>query len=147
MMHLSTTHHQVYEDEALTIYLDLNLSLLRLVWKQQPSSTQYRDGYRQAIMLALEHKTSYWLTDSRQVMYLHQADQHWMYSKMRPLLKGGKLLRMAIVLQPETLIMTDQKPLRDNPVASFPAHKVKKLFHLDFFLDVESALIWLQQGD
>ncbi|RDC58855.1 hypothetical protein [Adhaeribacter pallidiroseus] len=108
-MYTSTTR-RLYENEVLTIYLELDLSLLRLDWKQQPSSPEYRMGYHQAILLALEYRTLYWLTDSRQVLYLHQADQHWMYAKMRPLLKGGKLQRMAIVLQPETLIMTDQKP-------------------------------------
>lgn len=143
MVYTATTR-QVYEDEALTIYLDPPLSLLRLVWKQQPSSTEYRLGYRQAIMLALEHKPQYWLTDSRQVMYLHQADQHWMYSKMRPLLKGGKLRRMAIVLQPETLIMTDQGPIHDKTTTAF---RGKKLFNLDFFLDVDSAMDWLQEQE
>jgi len=143
MVYTSTTR-QVYEDEVITIYLDLSLSLLRLVWKQQPSSMQYRQGYRRAIVLALEHKTRYWLTDSRRILYLYQADQHWMYAKMRPLLKGGKLQRMTIVLQPETLIMTDQGPIHDRSTASF---RGKKLFYLDFFLDVESALSWLQSPD
>ncbi|RDC58773.1 hypothetical protein [Adhaeribacter pallidiroseus] len=142
-MYTSTTR-RLYENEVLTIYLELDLSLLRLDWKQQPSSPEYRMGYHQAILLALEYRTLYWLTDSRQVLYLHQADQHWMYAKMRPLLKGGKLQRMAIVLQPETLIMTDQKPLHDNTGNPFPS---KKLFHLDFFLDVDSALAWLQENN
>ncbi|RDC58807.1 hypothetical protein [Adhaeribacter pallidiroseus] len=141
MVYTATTR-QVYEDEALIIYVDLPLSLLRLVWQQQPTSTQYRQGYRQGIMLALEHKTRFWLTDSRQVLYLHQADQHWMYAKMRPLLKGGKLQRMAIVLQPETLIMTDQQPLREKGINPF---QEKRLFPLEFFLDVGSAFVWLQE--
>lgn len=140
----TSTLRSLYEDEVLHLGLNPALSLLQLTWKQHPASETYRRGYHQAILLALEHKAKYWLTDARQLPYLHQADQHWMYAKMRPLLKAGKLRRMALVLQPEALIMADQKPLLETTELPFQA---KKLFSLDFFLDVDSALSWLQEED
>jgi hypothetical protein len=73
------------------------------------------------------------------------ADQHWMYAKMRPLLKGGKLHKMAIVMQPETLMMTDRNPIIENhsPDIQRPAMPRKKLISLEFFLDLDSAQSWV----
>ncbi|QMU26974.1 hypothetical protein [Adhaeribacter radiodurans] len=132
----------VFEDEGLKININPDISLLRLTWLQHPTSEVYRQGYRQAILIALEHKAKLWLTDSRKVQYLYMADQHWMYAKMRPLLKGGKLRKFAIVLQPETLMMTDRQPIMDDPTQLI---KPKQLFNLEFFLDMESACSWLQE--
>jgi hypothetical protein len=101
-MVLTPTQRIVFEDEVLQIEINTALSLLQLTWKIHPTSEQYRRGYRQAIYLALEYRIRLWLTDSRQVSYLHLADQHWMYAKMRPWLNGGKLLKFAIVIQAET---------------------------------------------
>jgi len=140
----TTTISQVHEDEFHRIFIEHDFSLLRLTWKQHPDSEQYRNGYRRAIQAGIENKVQYWLTDSRKISYLHMADQHWMYSKMRPLLKGGKLKRMAIVLQPETLMMTDRYPLLNNPGKS---PYTDKLFNLEFFLDMESAHSWLLKGE
>ncbi|PSR54666.1 hypothetical protein AHMF7605_14685 [Adhaeribacter arboris] len=130
----------VFEDEKLKIGVNTETSLLRLTWLQHPTSETYRQGYRQAIMIALEYKTKFWLTDSRKVQYLYMADQYWMYAKMRPLLKGGKLLKFAIVLQPETLMMTDRQPILDN---SGEIAKPNLGFNLEFFLDLDSASSWL----
>ena len=140
----TSTQHLIFKDEVLTIVIDSTKSLLQLTWLQHPDSEQYRKGYRLAILIAFAHKVKYWLTDSRQVPYVLLADQYWMYTKMRPLLKGGKLHKVAIVLQPETLMMTDQKPTLENPERMA---KSEKLFNLDFFLDIASALLWFQEGN
>ncbi|QNF32252.1 hypothetical protein HUW51_05715 [Adhaeribacter swui] len=132
--------HLLFEDTIFKIELDAIGPILRLTWQQHPSSEDYRRGYRQAILLALEHKAKYWLTDSRMLPYLHMTDQHWMYTKMRPLLKGGKLQKMAIVMQPETLMMTDINPIMDQ---ASPNQKREKLINMEFFLDLESAKLWL----
>lgn len=136
----SSTIIQVFEDEVLKICIEQDISLLRLTWQQHPASDDYRRGYRQAIVLALEYKTKYWLTDLRLVPYLYMADQHWMYAKMLPLLKGGKLLKFAIVMQPETLLMTDSKPIYDH---AEPKQEAKKRYNMDIFLDLGSAQSWL----
>lgn len=137
----SSTATEVFEDEVARIAIEADLSLLRLTWKVHPNSDQYRSGYRKAIFLALEFKLKYWLTDSRQVLYLHMADQHWMYAKMRPLLKGNKLAKLAIVLQPETLMMTDSKPMYET--STEPRSNAKKLYNMELFLDLDSAKSWL----
>lgn len=144
MIYTSTTQF-VFEDEILQIEINSSLFLLKLTWRQQPTSEHYRRGYRQAILLALDHKIKYWITDSRLLYYLHMADQHWMYAKMRPLLKGGKLHKMAIVMQPETLMMTDRNPITENSTSEDfkPASPRKKLFSLEFFLDPDSAQSWV----
>ncbi len=144
MIYTSTTH-RVFEDEILQVDVNISSSLLKLTWRQQPTSEHYRRGYRQAILLAIDHKIKHWITDSRLLSYLHMADQHWMYAKMRPLLKGGKLHKMAIVMQPETLMMTDRNPITENPDADNykPATPRKKLFSLEFFLDLDSAQAWV----
>ena len=142
-MIFSSTMIQVFEDEVHKICIEQDLSLLRLTWKQHPTSEQYRKGYRQAILIALGHQVKYWLTDSRLVPYIHMSDQHWMYSKMRPLLRGGKLHKFAIVLQPETLMMTDRKPILDYIDPAQANGKTKKLFNIDIFLDIDSARSWL----
>jgi hypothetical protein len=139
-MVLTPTQRIVFEDEVLQIEINVSLSLLQLTWQQQPTSEQYRRGYRQAIYLALEYKTRLWLTDSRKVAYLHWADQHWMYAKMRPWLKGGKLLKFAIVIQAETWLMTDLKPVYNYLE---PTAEPRKEFNLEFFLDLEAAQSWL----
>ncbi len=140
MIYTSTTN-RVFENEILQIEVNNSLSLLKLTWRQQPTSEHYRSGYRQAILLAIDHKIKHWITDSRLLSYLHMADQHWMYAKMRPLLKGGKLHKMAIVMQPETLMMTDQNPIKDNqaPENYLAAMPRENLFSLEFFLDLDSA--------
>ncbi len=140
----TSTLIQIFEDEVLKIIVEPNKSLLRLTWMQHPTSEEYRYGYRQAILIALEYKIKFWLTDSRKVQYLYMADQYWMYAKMRPLLKGGKLLKFALVLQPETLMMTDRQPIMEN---SEQIAKPTKLFNLEFFLDLNSALAYLLEND
>ena len=144
MIYTSTTH-RVFEDEMLQIEVNSSLSLLKLTWQQQPTSEHYRRGYRRAILLAIDHKIKHWITDSRLLSYLHMADQHWMYAKMRPFLKGGKLYKMAIVMQPETLMMTDRNPITENltTVNTKPATPPLKLFSLEFFLDLDSAQSWV----
>ena len=144
MIHTSTIP-RVIEDELFHIDINTSLSLLKLTWQQQPTSEQYRRGYRQAIMLALDHKIKHWITDSRLVSYLYMADQHWMYAKMRPFLKGGKLYKMAIVMQPETLMMTDRHPITENLTTENgkAVMPLKKLFSLEFFLDLDSAHAWV----
>lgn len=131
---------KVFEDELIKIGIESSLSLLHMTWHQHPTSEQYRQRYRQAILLALKFKAKYWLTDSRQVPFIYMADQHWMYAKMRPLLKGGKLLKFAIVLQPDTLLMTDTETIRGY---SDQSQNREKRFELEFFLDKETAQYWL----
>jgi hypothetical protein len=132
----------VYTDEWLKIEVEPSLSLLQLTWLQHPTGEQYRRGYRQAIGIALENKTKYWLTDSRKVAYLHLADQHWMYAKMRPFLTGGQLRKFAIVMHAETWMMTDLKPVFNH---SEPDAEPEKWFNLSFFLDRDAALVWLSE--
>ncbi|MGV3588812.1 MAG: hypothetical protein ACO1OF_17535 [Adhaeribacter sp.] len=130
----------VFADEVLQIRIDSTLSLLRLTWQQHPNSGDYRRGYQQAIQLALEHNTQYWLTDARQVLYLPLSDQHWMYTQLFPLLESGQLLKFAIVMHPETFMTTDKTPLANNPAQPL---SLKRPYTMDLFLDLPSALAWL----
>jgi hypothetical protein len=134
------TQRIVFKDEVLKIEINTALPLLQLTWQQHPTSEQYRRGYRQAMYLALEYRIKWWLTDARQVTYLPLADQHWMYAKMRPWLKGGKLLKFAIVIQAETWLMTDLKPVYNYLESTA---EPRKEFNLEFFLDLEAARFWL----
>ncbi|KAA5538964.1 hypothetical protein [Adhaeribacter rhizoryzae] len=130
----------VFADEVLQISIDATLSLLRLTWQQHPNSTDYRRGYQQAIQLALDSNTKYWLTDSRQVLYLPISDQHWMYTQMFPLLERSQLLKFAIVMHPETFMTTDKAPMTNNVAQPL---SLKKPLNMDLFLDHPSALAWL----
>ncbi|QMU26863.1 hypothetical protein [Adhaeribacter radiodurans] len=139
-MNTAISNYPVFEDETHIIQIEKEHSLLCLTWKQHPDSTLYRAGYRHAIQAALAYKVQFWLTDSRKVPYLIMADQRWMYSKMRPLLKGGKIKKMALVLQPESLMMTDKYPYLDQLDKNT---KTNHSLHFDFFLDLDSAYAWL----
>ena len=132
----------VFEDEVLQISIDSASSLLRLTWRQHPDSAHYRRGYEQAIQLALEYKTKYWLTDSRKVLYLPMPDQHWMYSQLFALLTSGQLSRFAIVMHPETFMTTDKAPISHNAEQQ---HKLEKPMNMDLCLDLPSALAWLAE--
>ena len=140
----TSTQNLIYKNEVLTVVVDTTKSLLQLTWLQHPDSEQYRKGYRLAILSAFTHQVKYWLTNSLKVPYVLLADQYWMYPKMLPMLKGTKLHKMDIVLHPEALIMTDRKPTLDNPERM--AKSVRQL-NLDFFLDITSAHLWLQEGN
>ncbi|KAA5539036.1 hypothetical protein [Adhaeribacter rhizoryzae] len=132
----------IFADEVLQISIDSTKSLLRLTWQQHPNSTDYRRGYQQAIQVALDTNTKYWLTDARQVLYLPFSDQHWMYAQLFPLLERGQLLKFAILMHPETFMTTDKAPLAENVAQPL---SLKKPFTMDLFLDQPSALAWLLQ--
>ena len=138
----TSTLRQIYEDEVLRISVDLGHSILHLHWLQHPSSEQFRQSYRNAILVALEYKTTYWLSDFRPGLYVCMADQHWVFGKMRPLLKGGKIRKLAIVLQPETLMMIDQQALMEKDDSR---QQRKKELNIDFFFDIESAHSWFEE--
>lgn len=138
----TSTLQIVYEDEALRIGIQPTFHLLQLTWQRHPTSEEYRHGYEQAMQTALDNKIMYWLTDSRKVAYLHMADQHWMYARMLPLLKSGQLLKFAVVLQPETFLMTDRKPVQHYLEEHAESGNA---LNLDFFLDLEAAQCWLQE--
>jgi hypothetical protein len=129
--------NQIFKDEVLQIGIEENVALLRLTWLQQPDSANYRRGYQQAIHLAQENNAKFWLTDSRQILYLPLADQHWMYAQMCPLLEAGTLSKFAIVMQPETFMTTDKAPISDK------LSNNKKLYNIDLFLELPSARAWL----
>ena len=136
----TATLRTVFEDEVYHIGLDDALSLLQLTWQQHPTSEQYRRGYRHAIGFLVAYKIRLWLTDSRKVPYLLLADQHWMYVKMRPFLRGGKIRKFAIVLQAGAWLMTDLKPVYQ---LLQPKAEPNREFNLEFFLDLETARYWL----
>ena len=143
-MNYPTSLLPVFEDEVFKINIDPELAILQLSWQQHPTSEAYRKGYRQAIAVATAYKTKFWLTDARRVNYLHRADQYWMYSKMLPLLNKAKLLRFALLLQPEVYLMTDRKPVLNS---SDENAKRPKPINIEFFLDMNSAQLWLMAGN
>jgi len=130
-------------DECVQIKLDLQLSYLYLHWKQHPSSEQFRNAYRTGVYLAVKYNVKYWLADARNMTYLAGYDQSWLSTKMRPLLNGGKLLKYAIIMNPDCLIMTQHKPNAASPSQKKPTNRPDN-FHL--FMNEEVAYTWLFEG-
>src|SRR3712207_46527 len=95
---------EIAANEYVQIKLDPQFSYLHLCWKQHPASEQFRNGYRLGVYLAIKYKIRYWLADAQNVTYLAGFDQSWLSTKMRPLLKSGKLVKYAIIMKPDCFL-------------------------------------------
>jgi hypothetical protein len=85
------------DDEHALVEVDPGGSIFRSNWRTQPNSGTLRRILIQAHMQVVQHGVRFWLSDSRALNVLREADEHWIRTIWTPRIFEAGLERMAIV--------------------------------------------------
>lgn len=129
------------EDEYMTLCIYTEASLLHIEWHQHVNSRELRAGFLAALNQAINNKTKYWLSDTRNLNYAEAADQKWLIQTGGQLLAKSNVQKVAHVVSDDSIRML---------VAYNIADKIKDLFpqvpaQFEIFTDPVKALHWLKK--
>jgi hypothetical protein len=131
----------VYTDEYITIAIDYSTSFLQSSWLVHPDAEQFMIGFQRVADWVKEKSIKYWLSDSRQMLYLDKASQNWMKKVMLPQSLESELVKYARVVSPETLNSFDTEDIfnhMDNHPENF------RPIQIGIFTSVYQALSWIE---
>jgi hypothetical protein len=141
MMMLNKNLTPVYTDAYISIAVDFSTSFLQSTWLTHPDAQQFMAGFQRVADLVKQNKIKYWLSDSRQLLYLDKASQNWMKNIMLPQSKDSVLLKYARIVSPETLNSFDTEDIfnyMDNHPEFF------RPIQIGVFTSVYQALSWIE---
>lgn len=131
----------VYNDEYISIAIDYSTLFLQSTWLVNPDTEQFMLGFQKVSDWVKKENIKYWLSDSRELLYLDKVSQNWMKRVMLPQSKESELLKYARVVSPETLNSFDTEDLfnyMDNNPAEF------RPMQIGIFTSVYQALSWIE---
>lgn len=130
----------IRDDKHARVEVDLRRSLFKLTWKGSVPGPVLRRVLIQAHMQVVQHRTRYWLSDSRALTAILRQDDEWIRKMWVPRIFQAGLERLAIVQSPDYFYQTTANKIVDDsrPASPFPV----QLFHAP-----EEAEHWLMEQD
>jgi signal transduction histidine kinase len=134
--------HQIIESQPFAdVIYDARINAMGIIWKNRPSSSEYRSIYRQALTLLQEYGTQNWIVDPTHQGLVTPEDARWLADVIMPKAIALGLKRSASIL-PES-----------NEPAVLEYHQKNKIamesygVHVEFFKDFETCKRWIAKGN
>ncbi len=90
--------HQVYfENDIVSFVYNSMLKSSLIIWKREPSSSEYRDSFNRNIKNLSKYATNFWIQDTSNFGILSKDDQEWFNSNIIPLLLNSGLKGIIII--------------------------------------------------
>lgn len=125
-----------FESAYGTIYYNARTNTAGMVWKQQPTTEEYRTLFKKCYEIVRLYKTPYWLSDLRKQGTIPVTDQKWMAENILVDAIQNGLKRIAGIYNPSQ---------HNEDYRVLIANQGKKLgVQIDFFTSRKDAENWIE---
>jgi hypothetical protein len=113
-------HQTLFESDTISLNYLKTERLLELIWKKNPSSTEFREIFTSALQFAQSHKISFFLSDMRNEGLIDLNNLKWLESEIIPAAIKIGIKKIAMVSE-ETFYSTlyaeiIKKKLENSPI-------------------------------
>lgn len=74
----------VYESDFSTVIYNARINCIRIIWKKQVTSEEYRKVFEKSVDIVKSYRTPFWISDFSHRGTITAEDQQWVVTKMMP---------------------------------------------------------------
>lgn len=125
-----------FENDYIRITYRKELNAVMAVWKRQPGSKEYREGFTQNYHAVVKYKPVNYFSDVSNQGLIKPEDRAWMEQELMPKVVAEGLQNVAVVLQPDVF--------KEYYLERIKEAWEKGSLRMNYFDSIEKAERWLK---
>lgn len=127
-----------FSNSCCTVFYNAKINALALIWKQQPTSEQFRQIFNKSLEMVMLYNTPIWISEMKLQGEIAKPDAEWLINEIIPAAAQYGMKQIISILEPEQANDAYRQRLREGVP--------KKNVTIHFFQSSDEAEEWIESN-